>query len=113
MKLAGVARKQGHLDRAARLHAESLLVRRESGWLSDAYDDLVGIAEIAQAKGYPEPAARLLGAEETYRTVFGTAGWGTTPARREQTRCALVEQLGDERFARAWEAGKALPTEQV
>ena len=91
----------------------SLLVRRESGWLSNAFDDLVGIAEIARAKGHLEPAARLLGAEETYRTVYGSAGWAVTVRFREQTRQALVEQLSEERFARAWEAGRALSTEQV
>jgi hypothetical protein len=60
-----------------------------------------------------EAAARLLGAEETFRTVFGSVGWGVTPLLRERTRRGLLEQLGEERFARAWEAGRILSTEQV
>jgi hypothetical protein len=73
----------------------------------------VGIAEIAHRLGYMEPAARLLGAEDTYHAVFGTAGWGVTSTRREQTRQALIEQLGDEPFRRAWDTGKLLPIEQT
>ena len=63
--------------------------------------------------GHIEPAARLLGAEDTYGTVFGSVGWGTTPLRRERTRQALVEQLGDARFAQASDAGRALSIEQA
>jgi predicted ATPase len=113
MNLAGAVRAEGELERAARLHADSLRLRRDAGLLSDAFNDLVGIAEIACVLGDSEPAARLLGAEETYRMVFGSVGWGVTPLLRERTRQALVEQLGEERFTRAWDAGRALSTEQV
>jgi predicted ATPase/DNA-binding XRE family transcriptional regulator len=113
MNLAGVARSEGNLARAARLHADSLHLRRDAGVLADAFYDLIGIAESARAMGHEESAARLLGAEDTYRAVFGSLGWGATPMLRERTRQALVEQLGDERFAWAWDAGRALSTEQV
>jgi predicted ATPase/DNA-binding XRE family transcriptional regulator len=113
MNLAGAVRAEGDLLRAARLHADSLRLRRDAGLLSDAFNDLVGIAEIACVRGYLEPAARLLGAEESYRTLFGSVGWGVTPVFRHRTRQALIEQLGEERFARAWETGRALSTEQV
>jgi predicted ATPase/transcriptional regulator with XRE-family HTH domain len=112
-RLAQAARAEGHLSRAARLHADALRVRRDAGMLTEAYDDLVGIAEIAHVLGFEEPAARLLGAEETYHTMFGTAGWGITPIRREQTRQAVIEQLGQERFQRAWDAGRALSSDDV
>jgi predicted ATPase len=111
--LAGVVRAEGDLERAARLYADALLVRRDAGVLSDAFDDLVGIAEVAQALGYLEAATRLLGGEDTYGAAFGSEGWGATPMLRAQARQALVEQLGDERFARAWDAGSALSIEQV
>ena len=88
-------------------------LRRDAGLLADAFNDLVGIAEIACVLGYLEPAARLLGAEESYRTMFGSVGWGVTPMFRDRTQQALIEQLGEERFARAWETGHALSTEQV
>ena len=113
MNLAGVARAEGSPARAARLHADALRLRRDAGMLTDAYDDLVGIAEVAQMMGYLEPAARLLGAEESYGTVFGSVGWGVTPVRRERTRRAVMEQLGDERFRKLWDAGRALSIQEA
>jgi predicted ATPase len=113
MNLAGVARAEGCLGRAVRLHADSLRVRRDAGVLAEAFDDLVGIAEIAHAMGYAEAAARLLGAEAAYRTLYGSVGWGMTALRREATRQALIAQVGEERFRHAWEAGRALSTEDA
>ena len=113
MNLAGVARAEGSPARAARLHADALRLRRDAGMLTEAYDDLVGIAEIAQFMGYVEPAARLLGAEDNYRAAFGSAGWGVTPVRRERTRQAVMEQLGDERFRKLWDAGRALSIQEA
>jgi tetratricopeptide (TPR) repeat protein len=113
MNLAGVVRAEGDLERAARLHADSLRLRGDAGLLADAFNDLVGIAEIACVLGYLEPAARLLGAEESYRAMFGSVGWGVTPMFRERTQQALSEQLGEERFDRARETGRALSTEQM
>ena len=113
LDLAEVARAGGDLERTARLHGDSLLVRRETDVLGDAYVELVGIAQIAWAKGFFEPAARLLGAEDAYRADFGSVGWGATPARREQTRQALLEQLGDDQFRQAWDAGSALSIEEA
>ncbi len=113
MNLAGLARAAGSLARAARLHADSLRLRSDAGVLVEVFDDLVGIAEIAHLMGHDEPAARLLGADDTYRTVYGSVGWGITPKRREQTRRGLVEHLGDARFRQAWDAGRALSTEQA
>jgi predicted ATPase/DNA-binding XRE family transcriptional regulator len=111
--LAGVARAEGDLTRAAGLHAEALEVRRDAGLLTEVYDDLVGIAEIAQRLGQLEPAARMLGAEDTHHAVYGSAGWGTTSMRREQTQRELIAQLGEGSFRRAWEAGRALSTEDI
>jgi hypothetical protein len=113
MNLAGVVRAEGNLERAARLHADSLRLRRDIGVLADAFYDLIGIAESARQMGHLESATRLLGAENAYRTVFGSVGWGATPLLREQTRQALIEQLGDACFARAWDAGRALSIEQA
>jgi predicted ATPase len=110
---ARVARTGGNFERASQLHGESLRLRREAGVLIEVYDDLVGLAEIACLLGCAEPAARLLGADDTFRTIFGSGGWGVAPLRREQTRQALIEQLGAEQFQRAWDAGRALSTEDI
>ncbi len=111
--LADVARTAGDLERAARLHADAVEVRRDAGDPSDAFVDLVGIAQLAQVKGRLEPAARLLGAADAYRRCYGFVGWGPASERRDQTRCALMRQLGEQRFAEAYEAGRLLTIEQA
>jgi hypothetical protein len=111
--LADVARAAGNLDRAARLHADALEVRRSAGWPGEAFVDLVGIAQIAQVKGHLEPAARLLGAADAYRRLYGAVGWGPTSVRRDQTQCALMEQLGEQRFVGASAVGRLLTVEQA
>jgi hypothetical protein len=86
---------------------------RDSGVLALVFNTLLGIADVAQVLGHAESAARLLGAEDRYLTMFGSVPWGPTPRLREQTRRALIKQLGDAHFTQAWNAGKALPTEQA
>jgi predicted ATPase/DNA-binding XRE family transcriptional regulator len=112
--LAGLARARGDLERAARLYADSLRLRRDSGLLADVYMDLLGVIELAHSMSDGEAAARLLGAENTYCTALGYVGIGEgVVRRREPTRQALLEQLGDERFRRAWDAGRALSIEEA
>jgi predicted ATPase len=113
MNLAGLGRAEESLARAAGLHADSLRLRSEAGVLVEVFDDLVGIAELAHLMDRHEPSARLLGADDAYRAAYGSVGWGITPKRREQTRQALVEHLGDARFRHAWDAGRALSTEEA
>jgi len=55
----------------------------------------------------------LLGAEDAYCTRFGYVGIGGIATRREQVQRELLEQLGDERFGQAWEAGRALSIEEA
>ena len=95
MNLATMARAEGRLKHAARLHADSLRLRRDAGVLTEAFDNLVGIAEIAQVMEYLEPAARILGADDAYRMVYGSGGWGGTPMLRTQTKDMLIKLLRD------------------
>jgi hypothetical protein len=88
-------------------------LRLAAGVLSDAYEDLVGIAEIALGKGSLTRAARLLGAEDAYHTAYGSVGWGWTPQQRKQTRQALLATLGEESFRQAWDEGRALATAEA
>jgi predicted ATPase/transcriptional regulator with XRE-family HTH domain len=111
--LASAAMKDGAPHRAAQLHRDALQLRRDSGVEFDLYNDLLGIADVARELGQFEAAARLLGADETYRTRFGYEGIASTPTVRLGIRQALVEQLGDTRFRQAWEAGQALSTDQA
>jgi hypothetical protein len=112
-KLADVARTTGDLDRAARLHADALQVRHVAGLPGEAFVDLVGIAQIAQVRGHLGPAARLLGAADADRGLYGAVGWGSTSVRRDQTRRAVMEQLGEQRFTEAYAVGRLLTIEQA
>ena len=113
MLLAGVARTEGDLGRACRLHAESLRLRRAYGEMIGIYDDLVGLAATALTLGHFDASARLLGADEAFCARSGYQGYGVTPEVREETRQALVLGLGDAPFRRAWDAGRALSTEEA
>jgi hypothetical protein len=113
MLLAGVARTEGDLGRAARLHAESLRTRQAYGEMIGIYDDLVGLAAVAHAAGRYAAAARLLGADEAFCARSGYQGYGVTPEVREDTRQSLEVQLGGAPFRQAWDAGRALSTEEA
>jgi DNA-binding NarL/FixJ family response regulator len=67
---------------------------------------------LVAASGRPEAAARLLGAASRLRELTGIA-----PKHRlsdpDRLAAELKEHLGEELFAAAWEAGRALPVEQT
>ena len=79
-------RTEGDLGRACQMHADSLHARLAFGEMIGVYDDLVGLAATARAMGRSDAAARLLGAEESFRISFGYEGYGVTPELREETR---------------------------
>ena len=111
--LALVTRAQDNLARSAQLLADALRLRRDSELLADVYGDLLGVIDLAHLTNQAEAAARLLGAEDAYCTRFGYVGIGGIATRREQVQRELLEQLGDERFGQAWEAGRALSIEEA
>jgi predicted ATPase/transcriptional regulator with XRE-family HTH domain len=113
MILAGVARTAGDVPRAAQRHADALRIRRAFGEMIGIYDELVGLAAAALADGRFAAAARLLGAEATFRAFSGYEGFGATPLLRDQTQQALVKHLGEPRFRQAWDAGRALSTAEA
>lgn len=109
IQLAWLTQTQGNLAGAARLLADSLRLRRNSGLLADVYIDLLGVIGLGRLLGHEEAAARLFGAENAYSTRFGYAGFGDVGLpRRERIRHELAAQLGDDRFRQLWESGQAL-----
>lgn len=109
IQLAWLTQTQGNLAGAARLLADSLRLRRNSGLLADVYIDLLGVIGLAHLSDHAEAAARLFGAENAYSTRFGYAGFGDVGLpRRERIRHELAAQLGDDRFRQLWESGQAL-----
>ena len=110
---AGIARDRGDLDRATAFAQESLALFHE---LADhrgiaACLELIGSAIAAQ--GQPERATRLLAAAETVRETTGIDRPAARGAEQERTVAALRSALGADAFARAWEAGRRLPLDEI
>ncbi len=107
--LASIASAMGaEPSEAIALEMESLEIKREIGDKVGISVSLYNLGSARMAQGDPEEAARLLGAFSALREEIGAP---VTPAEREEyerTVAVARETLGDERFARAWETGRAL-----
>jgi hypothetical protein len=74
---------------------------------------LEGMAVLATAAGQAERGARLYGAAATQRQgTFVLNGWDDRVARDRRV-AALRAALGEEAFAAAWAAGRALSLEEA
>ena len=69
---------------------------------------LDGVAIMAIDRGEPERAARLFGAAEALREMVGAPLAANERADHEHYVNTVQVALGDEAFAVAWEAGRAL-----
>jgi predicted ATPase/DNA-binding SARP family transcriptional activator len=110
--LAEAARLDGDYAMARALYAKSLVLFREGGSkLCIAYC-LEGLGAVANEQGEPERAARLLGAAAVLREACGARG---SPGTRNPERCgaAVRAVLGEEAFAAAWTAGRAMTLEEA
>jgi tetratricopeptide (TPR) repeat protein len=111
--LADVARRQDDLAQAEHLGREQLTMWRQVGVRGFLAGGLEGLAFTAAAGSHSERAARLLGAATALRESMGApqrAWW------REHTKLqvkAAQATLGEERWAAAFEAGKAMTLEQA
>jgi hypothetical protein len=110
-------RLQGQLGRASACYRESFTTRRRP--TSYSYSDpetpyiIEGLAATAAAEGCAERAARLFGAAEIWRAL---SGFPLPPTHRtiyDRDVAAALAQLGDDAFAGAWAAGRALTLDQA
>jgi tetratricopeptide (TPR) repeat protein len=130
--LGEIAQEQGEYERAAALFRQALEIARAS---EDAYgiaDCLVdlgkmagrqvrgersaggaGLGNTAAEKRLAERAARLLGAVEALREAIGRPRSPGDCAGEERPVAAARAALGEEAFAAAWAAGRALTIEQA
>ncbi|HET9223082.1 MAG TPA: tetratricopeptide repeat protein, partial [Roseiflexaceae bacterium] len=102
---------QGRLDEAGRWLAKGLALSQTIGDQASMSWCLAGVGSVAALDEEPERAARLWGAAEALREAIGCR---PPPAARTTYECAMVAaraQLGEEAFAAAWAAGRALTTE--
>jgi DNA-binding CsgD family transcriptional regulator/tetratricopeptide (TPR) repeat protein len=104
---------QGDARQAQTCFAEGLALSREIGLQYGIGMNLAGLAGVAAALGQAERSAHLFGAADN---LFYSIGEVVEPQDRvEYDRNAAVAraQLGDQAFALAWNAGRAMPIEQA
>src|SRR5262249_5227198 len=76
-------------------------------------EDLEGLAAVTVAQAQPERAARLFGAAERLREEIGACVPRAERADHERSVAAVRTALGEEAFAAAWAAARALSLEQA
>jgi tetratricopeptide (TPR) repeat protein len=111
--LGHVAYGQGDIGRAAALFAESLAILGEQTYQPPIPACLTGLAGVAGRTGQPERAARLLGAAAALLDTLGAVWPSVDRADYDCHVAATRAELGDEAFASAWAAGRAMTLEQA
>jgi len=99
--------------RARALFNESLGLAWEEGDKDGIGRGLAGVAGVAGVLGHLKRAARLWGSQHALREAIGIPISGIERAEYESAVAAARAQLGEEAFATAWAAGRALTLEQA
>jgi predicted ATPase/class 3 adenylate cyclase len=111
--LGETALGQGRLDEAGRHLAQGLALSQALGDQASLAWCLAGLGSVAALDEEPERAARLWGAAERLRQAIGCRSAPAARATYERAMAAARAQLGDEAFAAAWAAGRAMTLEQA
>jgi predicted ATPase len=111
--LGRVVYDQGDYSAARSLHAESLTIRREMGNKLSIAEPLESLARLAAQGREWERAVRLWGAAAALRETIGAPRSPLWRAEWERDLGAARAALGEEAFAAAWAAGRALPLEEA
>jgi predicted ATPase/class 3 adenylate cyclase len=113
VQLGTLAVVQGRLDQARELLEEALDVSLTARVTRNVTLSLAAFAQLAFAEGDPQQAALLAGAAEGLRRRAGLRTWPVL--RRGETRLtAQVRQaLGDDQFARVFDAGSRLNQQEA
>ena len=106
--LGDVARDQGDYAGSVARYRDTLGLVGERGDLRVVADALLGVAVAAAARGQPERAGRLLGAEEALRERFGGGVYATDRPAYDRALTAARVALGEQRLRAAWSAGREL-----
>jgi predicted ATPase/DNA-binding SARP family transcriptional activator len=111
--LGDLSWESGDLAAAHAFYQEALTLRRRTPHKECLAECLEGLAGVAAGQGREERAARLLGAAEALRDAGGAV---ILPHRRPAFERLLADvrtALGEEAFAAAWAAGRALSLEEA
>jgi non-specific serine/threonine protein kinase len=112
-ELCLTALRQGDLTAAYRFLTQHLAENQQVGSRWGIAIGLEGAAYLAVEQGQPDRAARLLGAAEGIRERFQRPLEQFQRGDYEQAVTAARAALGQETFAAAWAAGRALSLEQA
>ena len=111
--LALIAYEQGERAHAAALCRESLELAWDDRALQRVVFPIDRLAILSAEMGHDETAARLFGAAERLHERLGLARDETVDAGRDRALSGVRARLGEEGFASAWAAGRALPVEDA
>ncbi len=103
----------GEHEQARSQHERVLVLCGEVGDTRFLARSLAGLAGVARAQGQEERAARLLGA---VAALLEDVSQPLRPAERTENEIAMAAAraaLGEERFAVAWEEGRAMTMEEA
>jgi hypothetical protein len=107
------AAREGRNDEAEALLREGLVYAEALVDAELAIWCLTELSALMLSKGDAERAARLTGVMEALREETGHAATPDLQRLSEQTRSALVSQLGEERLAVALAVGREMAFEQA
>jgi predicted ATPase len=111
--MANVQTKLAQYTTARSLYEESLTLYRELGNTRGMVSVLSGLACLVQIHGQPRTAARLLSAMEALLAQIHIRLEEPHHSDMEQAIATLHAQLGEETFAAAWAAGRALTLDEA
>ncbi|MGD9892504.1 MAG: tetratricopeptide repeat protein [Dehalococcoidia bacterium] len=111
--LGMVAEDQGEHATARACWEESVALSRELVSTLGITNCLVGLARIAGTPAQSARAARLLGAAAALREAIGYVIPPSERAEHEAGMAAVRATLGEDAFAAAWSAGRAMSLEEA
>jgi non-specific serine/threonine protein kinase len=111
--LAMIACEQGDFAGAAPYLIDALAVDLAEGNRFSIVNAFASFAVLATGIGQMAAAARLLGAAAALREAVGRALALPERATYARAKATALAALGDEAFAAAWEAGRALSEEEA
>jgi tetratricopeptide (TPR) repeat protein len=111
LPLGDALRAQGDIERAADCYRQSMMLQAEIKAVVNIPPRLEALAKLAAIQGQPERSARLFGAAQAGRERFGTPLPPVERPEYESSLAVVRSGLGEECFAAAWLAGRAMTLE--
>ena len=111
--LGQISRLEGDLVEARVFCVQSLTLANQLGEIADIIYTMEERAALALAEASPQRAARLAGAAQAAREGIAAILPPKQQGTHEQTVAAARAALGDEAFAAAWDAGRAMMLDEA